>query len=336
MERIRNELTDYRETGMSVMEISHRAQPILELLERTQEKIRRLMGLAVDDTILFLQGGGSLQFSMVPMNLSVAGDAVDYTDTGYWAAKAIDAARQLGRDVHVAAKDHRAIPLALDVRADARYLHICTNNTVMGTQWQNIPTSPVPLVADMSSDILSRNIDAGRFTLMYAHAQKTIGVAGVTLVILPRKTQEMIQPGLPAFFDYRTHAAAASNYHTPPVFAIYVVECMLDWIEKEVGGLKAMETLNNRKATLFHETLDASTLFYCPVPSDSRSMMNVVFDAVDQTVPIFSKLARDAGLVGLEGHRTRGGFRASLYNAVTVEDVMALTGFITEFECRYG
>ncbi len=337
MERIRNELTDYRGTGISVMEISHRAPQVLELLERTQEKIRRLMGLAGDDTVLFLQGGGSLQFCMVPMNLSMAGDAVDYIDTGYWTAKAIDAARQLGRDVHVAAKDHSAIPPALDVRPDARYLHICTNNTVMGTQWQDIPASPVPLVADMSSDILSRNIDAGRFALIYAHAQKTIGTAGVTVVIVPRKTQEMIQPDLPPFFDYRTHAAAASNYHTPPVFAIYVVECMLDWLEQEVGGLKTMETLNKRKAALLYETLDASTLFRCAVPLGSRSMMNVVFDAVHQkTVPIYCRQAREAGLLGLEGHRTRGGFRASLYNAVTLEDVVALTGFINDFESRYG
>ena len=337
MERIRNELTDYRGTGMSVMEISHRAPQVLELLERTQEKIRRLMGLAGDDVVLFLQGGGSLQFCMVPMNLSAAGDAVDYIDTGYWAAKAIDTARQLGRDVHVAAKDHSAIPFALSVRADARYLHICTNNTVMGTQWQDIPASPISLVADMSSDILSRNIDVSRFALIYAHAQKTIGVAGVTVVIVPWQTQEMIQPGLPSFFDYRTHAVASSNYHTPPVFAIYVVECMLDWLEQEVGGLKAMETLNKRKAALLYETLDASTLFRCPVPLGSRSMMNVVFDAVNpKTVPIFCQQARDAGLLGLEGHRARSGFRASLYNAVTLEDVEALTRFITDFERRYG
>lgn len=337
MERIRNELRDFRGTGMSVMEISHRAPQVLELLERTQDKIRRLMGLADDDAVLFLQGGGSLQFCMVPMNLSAAGDPVDYIDTGYWTVKAIDAARQMGRDVNVAATNHNAIPRTFDVRTDTRYLHICTNNTVTGTQWHDIPASPAPLVADMSSDILSRNIDARRFALIYAHAQKTIGVAGVTVVIVPRKTQEIIQPDLPPFFDYRTHVTASSNYHTPPVFAIYVVDCMLDWLEQKVGGLNAMETQNKRKAALLYKTLDASTLFHCPVPSRSRSMMNAVFDAVDQKiVPVFSEQARDAGLLGLEGHRSRGGFRASIYNAATIEDVAALTGFIADFESRYG
>ncbi len=337
IERISNELSDYEGTGMSVMEISHRAGPVIDLLERTQEKVQRLMGLTEDDTVLFLQGGGSLQFSMVPMNLSDKGDAVDYIDTGYWASKAIDTACQLGRDVHVAAKDHEAIPLSLDVRPEARYLHLCTNNTVMGTQWHTIPDATVPLVADMSSDILSRTIDAGRFALIYAHAQKTIGAAGVTMVIVPRKTQAILQPVLPSFFDYRTHVTAASNYHTPPVFAIYVVDCMLDWLEQEIGGLKEMEMLNKRKAALLYELLDTSMLFHCPVPSRSRSMMNVVFDAVDQkTVPVFSEQARNAGLLGLEGHRSRGGFRASIYNAVTLEDVAALTGFIADFERRYG
>ncbi|MBM3163357.1 MAG: 3-phosphoserine/phosphohydroxythreonine transaminase [Chlorobi bacterium] len=337
LERIRDELTDYRGTGLSVLEISHRASPVLELLERTEEKLRRLMGLAGDDAVLFLQGGGSLQFVMIPMNLSAPADAVDYADTGYWAAKALDAARSLGRDVHVAGRDHGAIPSALDIRSDTRYLHICTNNTVVGTQWQVMPESPVPLVADMSSDILSRNVDTGRFALMYAHAQKTIGTAGVTVVVVPRKTQEMIQSNLPPFFDYRTHAAAGSNYHTPPVFAVYVVECMLDWLEQEVGGLQVMEALNRKKAALLYETLDASALFHCPVPSDSRSMMNVVFDAVDpERVPVFCQEAREAGLLGLEGHRSRGGFRASLYNAVGLEDVEVLSGFIADFDRRYG
>jgi len=337
LDRIRDELTDYRGTGLSVLEISHRAPPVLEMLERTQEKLRKLMGLASDDAVLFLQGGGSLQFLMIPMNLSSAMDAVDYVDTGYWASKAIDAARSLGRDVHVAAKDHSAIPSALDIRSDARYLHICTNNTVVGTQWRDMPASPVPLVADLSSDILSRTIDASRFALIYAHAQKTIGAAGVTVLIVPSKTQEMIRPDLPPFFDYRTHIEAKSNYHTPPVFAIYVVECMMDWLEEEVGGLKAMEALNKRKAALLYETLDASALFHCPVPLGSRSMMNVVFDAVDQkAMPIFCQEALKAGLLGLEGHRSRGGFRASLYNAVTLEDVVTLTGFMADFERRYG
>lgn len=337
LERIRNELTNYRGTGISVLETSHRAQPVIELLDRTQEKLRKLMGLRDDDAVLFLQGGGSLQFLMVPMNLSAESDPVDYVDTGYWTAKAIEAARSLGRDVHVAARDHNAIPSALDIRIDAKYMHICTNNTVTGTQWHDIPACPVPLVADMSSDILSRTIEAERFSLIYAHAQKTIGIAGVTVVIIPRKTQEMIQAELPSFFDYRAHAAAKSNYHTPPVFSIYVVECMLDWIENEVGGIENLEAMNKQKADMLYQTLDDSALFYCPVHPNSRSMMNVVFEGIDQKIAVtFLEEASKERILGLKGHRSRGGFRASIYNAVTLEDVEILCRFITNFEHRYG
>lgn len=337
LDRIRDEMKDYRETGMSILEISHRAQPIIDLLDRTQEKIRMLMGLKNDDAVIFLQGGGSLQFLMVPMNLSRMHEAVDYVDTGYWASKAIDAASSLKRDVNIAARDHSAIPQTLDIRTNARYVHICTNNTIVGTQWQTIPEVPVPLVADMSSDILSRKIDFERFSLIYAHAQKTIGSAGVTVVIIPKHTLEMIQPDLPQFLDYRTHVSCMSNYHTPPVFAIYVVECMLDWIEQAIGGLEAMEVINKNKASLLYETLDNSALFYCPVPLKSRSMMNVVFELMDNKAkPIFIREAKNANILGLEGHRSRGGFRASIYNAVTLDDVASLTVFLNDFERRYG
>ncbi|OOY98749.1 phosphoserine transaminase [Solemya velum gill symbiont] len=337
LERIENELYDYRNTGMSIMEISHRAPPVVELLERTKEKIRRLMGLADTDAVLFLQGGGSMQFHMVPMNLSEEGDAVDYVDTGYWTTKAINAAQAMGRDVGIVARDHGAIPSDFDTRPDSKYLHICSNNTVVGTQWHDFPEVDAPLVADMSSDILSRRIDSSQFGLIYAHAQKTIGAAGVTVVIVPQATLERIPDGLPPFFDYRAHNAASSNYHTPPVFAIYVVECMLDWIEKEMGGMVALEERNKRKAELLYSCLDHSGLFNCDVEPDSRSLMNVVFDLADQALSeSFSREAREAGLIGLDGHRSRGGFRASIYNAVEPDDVKSLAEFIAEFERRRG
>ncbi len=337
LERIQNELLDYQGTGMSVMEISHRAPQIIELIERTQFKLRKLMGLDPEDDILFLQGGGSLQFLMVPMNLSHLGDPVDYVDTGYWTSKAIDAARSLGRDVHICAQDYEQIPELLDIRDHARYLHICTNNTVMGTQWQQIPDSPIPLVADMSSDILSRKMGIDQFDLIYAHAQKTIGSAGVTIVIIPRKTQNLMLEGLTPFFDYRAHIAAKSNYHTPPVFAIYIVECMLDWLKDEIGGLENMEIINHRKARLLYETLDKSQIFRCAIPAKSRSMMNVVFSALDKNIEnAFSQACHEQRILGIDGHRSKGGFRASLYNAVTLEEVTTLSNFMIDFERQYG
>jgi phosphoserine aminotransferase len=324
---------NYRNTGMSVMEISHRAAPIVELIEEVEQKIRRLLHLPNSSAVLLLQGGGSLQFCMVPMNLSVVGDPVDYVDTDYWTLKAIEAGKSLGRDVHISACDHEGIPQALSVRSHAKYLHICTNNTVVGTQWHTPPNVTTPLVADMSSDFLSRPHDVAKYDLLYAHAQKTLGTSGVTVVVASQRVLENIPDRLPAFFDYRTHAKAKSNYHTPPVFAIYVMNCMLDWLEHDIGGLENMGALNDKKAHRLYEFLDHSQLFHCAVAQPFRSQMNVVFDINrPDLAKSFSDFANENGLVGLDGHRSRGGFRASLYNAVTIDDVNALVDFMSKFE----
>lgn len=334
--RIRAEMYDYKGSGMSVMEISHRATPIVELIEQVENKIRQLLNLPTSSAVLLLQGGGSLQFCMAPMNLSSPGDAVDYVDTDYWTAKAIDAARSLGRDVHIAATNYNGIPSHLSIREHAKYLHICTNNTVMGTQWHALPSVDVQLVADMSSDFLSRQQDLSQCSLVYAHAQKTLGTSGVTVVIVSEQALANIPSGLPSFFDYRTHAKAKSNYHTPPVFAIYVMDCMLDWLEQEIGGLDSMAEINRQKAALLYDLLDNSRLFQSKVEKGSRSEMNVVFDIDDAQLALrFSETARQNQLIGLDGHRSRGGFRASLYNAVSVNDVEALVGFMKEFERRH-
>jgi phosphoserine aminotransferase len=340
LRRIQAELLDYRGLGMSVMELSHRSEAVLEMIDATLEQLRRLLRLGPDHEVLLLQGGASLQFVMLPMNLSPPGGKVDYVHSGYWTAKAIDEARRLGRDVAVAASsapDHRHIPAELTLRPDASYLHLCTNNTVEGTQWHDIPEVAVPLVADMSSDILSRDIDATRFACLYAHAQKTLGPAGVTVAVLRRDMLERIPPGLPAMLDYRTHLQHRSNFNTPPVFAIHVVHCVLDWLEHEVGGVAAMEALNRRKATLLYAALDGSGLFRCPVAADSRSAMNVVFHLPTPALEArFVAEAAASGLVGLAGHRSVGGCRASLYNAVTLEAVEDLVAFMHAFERRCG
>lgn len=340
-QRIQSECLDYRGLGLSIMEISHRAAPVIELMEETVAAFRRLSGLSDDYEILFLQGGGSLQFSMIPLNFSRTGDPVDYLETGIWAAKASAEARKLGRDVHVAAAsgpDHRRFPLSWDVRPQARYLHLCSNNTIVGTQLHNVPDCPVPLVADFSSDILSRPYAYDRFDLIYAHAQKSFGAAGVTVVALRRSWLEQAADpsGLPTMLDYRTHSVGRSNYNTPPVFSIYVVRLVLDWIEREIGGLAAMGRINAEKARRLYAAIDESAFYRNAVDPASRSEMNVVFHLPSPVLQeAFLRDAAAAGLLGLEGHRAWGGCRASLYNAVTLEDVDVLTAFMAEFADRH-
>lgn len=335
LKRIAAELTNYRGSGMSVMEISHRAKPIVDLIERTQLKIKHLLGLRHESEVLLLQGGGSLQFLMVPINLSALGDPVDYIDTGYWAGKAISSAREIGRDVCVIAKDHRGIPEKVECRSQAKYVHLCTNNTVMGTQWHRVPKLSVPIVADASSDFLSRSFDYGQFDLCYAHAQKTIGTSGVTVVVLKKDLLKRFQRVESQFLSYDAHIKASSNFHTPPVFAIYVVECMLDWLMDDIGGLEAMGKINQEKADLIYDFLDKSTLFKSSISIDSRSLMNVVFDMQEpEQQSSLLALAEAQGIVGLAGHRMRGGLRASIYNAVTLDEVARLVRFLSSYEAR--
>jgi phosphoserine aminotransferase len=339
VERIRRDLGNFAGTGMGVMEISHRAPEIEDLLADTAARLRRLLGLREDFDVLLVQGGGSLQFTMIPMNFSAVSDPVDYVDTGYWAKKAIAEARQLDRDVAVVAsaedKQYTYVPAAgsIESRAGARYLHLVTNNTVEGTQFRELPRTASPLIADMSSDLMTEPFDAGACDLVYAHAQKNIGIAGVTIVLVRKELLSGIEQHLPAILDYRTHAKHRSNYHTPPVFAIYVTWLMLGWLAEEIGGLGPMGEINRRKAARLYDYLDETPFYRALADPASRSAMNVTFTLDSpELLAQFLAAAGNAAIRGLAGHRSVGGCRASLFNGVTQEAVGKLIDFMHGFE----
>jgi len=345
LERIREELLDWHGSGMSVMEMSHRSPEYESINASAEQKLRSLLAIPDDYAVIFVQGGGSLQFSMVPMNLCLPGKPVDVLHTGAWTAKAIGELKK-GFPHNIAASTESEkfarLPRADEMRfsSDASYVHICTNNTIEGTQWNAIPeTGAAPLVADMSSDIASRPIDVKKFGLIFAGAQKNLGPSGVTIVIVRKDLAECADKNLPTLLQYRTHIKEKSLYHTPPTFAVYVVGLVLEWIES-LGGVNGIQKRNDAKAKLLYDTIEASSGFYqCPVEQSSRSQMNVVFrvaggdEAVEKQ---FAKEAAAAGLVGTPGHRSVGGMRISLYNAVTLEAAEALTSFMREFQRTRG
>jgi len=358
LERIREELLDWHGSGMSVMEMSHRSPEFESINAAAEQRLRSLLGISNDYAVIFIQGGGSMQFTMVPMNLCLPGKPVDVLHTGAWTAKAIG---ELKKGIlHNIAASTEAEKFARLPRFDeikfssnASYVHICTNNTIEGTQWTAPPetgpkTGDVPLVADMSSDIASRPIDVKKYGLIFAGAQKNLGPSGVTVVIIRRDLAERADKSLPTLLQYRTHIKEKSLYHTPPTFAVYVVGLVLEWMES-LGGILAIEKRNDAKAKLLYDTIESSGGFYrCPVEKSSRSKMNVVFrvaggvgrsaaaqdsEAIEKQ---FAKEAASAGLVGTPGHRSVGGIRVSLYNAVTLEAVEALTSFMREFHRTHG
>lgn len=338
LEQVGKDLFSYRGTGVSVMELSHRSAPIVELIDDTTERFRNLLGLDDQWEVILLQGGGSLQFIMVPMNLSMEGEPVDYADTGYWSRRAIREVSRCNRDVKVFSNDtpgsYHKLPGSEDIktRENARYLHICTNNTVVGTQWHQLPNTDAPLVLDASSDLLSRNISMDNVNCLYAHAQKNAGLAGVTVVAV-RKTALIPGQALPYILDYQSHIDQRSNYHTPPVFSIYVTNLMLRWLEYEVGGVETMSQINEEKSQLLYDAIDNSRLFSCPVTPRDRSRMNVVFSTGSNKLDsAFIEYCLGRDLIGVAGHRSQGGMRASLYNAVTLDDVSALVNSLQAFE----
>jgi len=351
LERIREELLDWRGSGMSVMEMTHRSPEFESINASAEQKLRSLLAIPDDYAVIFLQGGGSLQFTMAPMNLSVPGKPVDVLHTGAWTAKAIGELKK-GFSYHIAASTESEKfarlprPDEINFSPTASYVHICTNNTIEGTQWPAIPeTGATPLVADMSSDIASRPIDVKKFGLIFAGAQKNLGPSGVTIVILRKDLAERADKNLPTLLQYRTHIKEKSLYHTPPTFAVYVVGLVLEWIES-LGGLTAIHKRNDAKAKLLYDTIEASGGFYrCPVEQSSRSKMNVVFrvaavskaptemEAIEKQ---FAIEAAAAGFAGTPGHRSVGGIRISLYNAVEPAAVEALTGFMREFQRSHG
>ncbi|MGH9745585.1 MAG: 3-phosphoserine/phosphohydroxythreonine transaminase [Candidatus Acidiferrales bacterium] len=340
LEQVRDELLDYRGTGMSVMEMSHRSPEFEEINARTEQGLRRLLAIPEEYAVIFLQGGGSMQFTMVPMNLCLPGKPVDVLHTGMWTAKAITELKKATPyriAVSSEAEKFTRIPRPDEIQLapDASYVYMCSNNTIEGTQWKSLPdTGDVPLVADMSSDILSRPIDVSKFGLIFAGAQKNLGPSGVTIVIVRRDLAERADPKLPSLLQYRTEIKEHSLFHTPPTFAVYIVGVMLEWIEAQ-GGAAALEKRNDAKAKRLYDAIDASSLYKCPVERDSRSRMNVIFRVAGGDEDIEKKFAAQAaaeGIVGIVGHRSVGGMRVSLYNAVNIEAIEALVNFMREFE----
>lgn len=342
LEEIQAGFLDFGGSGMSITEVSHRSKWFDDVINDTIVRFRRLLQLDERYQVLFLQGGASMQFAMVPMNTLPDGASADYVDTGTWSTKAIKEARTLGKTVNVAAssedKNYSYIPAELALDSNAAYVHITSNNTIKGTQWHGYPdTGGVPLVADMSSDIMCRPLDPTPFGIIYAGAQKNIGPAGVCLVIIRDDMLDRVPENLPSMLKYTTFAAKNSMFNTPPCFAVYTVQLVLKWLEETVGGLAAMETVNRKKAALLYDVLDAGEFYRGTAAVDSRSLMNVTFRLPSEELEQrFVAEALENGLGGLKGHRSVGGCRASIYNAVSLEAVEALTAFMQEFERRNG
>jgi phosphoserine aminotransferase len=302
--------------------------------------VKELMKLDSDHEVLFLHGGASTQFLQIPMNLLGENDLAAYADTGVWASKAMKEAKLFGHvEVVCSSKNegYRHIPKQFTVPRTARYLHITTNNTIHGTQWQDLNVfydAGVPVVADMSSDVLSREIDFNRFDVIYAGAQKNVGAAGVTLVVVNKTLLGKVQRNIPTMLDYRNHITNGSMLNTPPVFAIYVCLLTLRWL-KSMGGVGEIEKINNRKAALAYHTIDSLELFRGTVVKEDRSKMNVCFIAKDEkTEKEFIEVCQKEGMVGIKGHRSVGGFRISLYNALPYESVEAITDLMKDFAQR--
>ena len=343
LEQAREELTDWRGSGMSVMEVSHRSKAFTAVAEEAESLMRSLLAVPAGYEVLFLQGGATGQFAAIPMNLTAAGATVDYVNTGTWSKKAIGEAKRLQLQVNVAADEaasgYTTVPEqgALKLTAHAAYFHYTPNETIGGVEYPYVPqTGAVPLVADMSSTILSRPIDVSRFGLIYAGAQKNIGPSGLCVVIVRKDLLGKARLGTPSVWDYQAMAAEGSMLNTPPTFGWYICGLVLKWLQAQ-GGLQAIGARNRAKAELLYRAIDESGFYRNPVAKSCRSWMNVPFTlARPELDPMFLSEAKAAGLVSLEGHRSVGGMRASLYNAMPLEGVQALVAFMKEFQRRHG
>lgn len=342
LEQAAAEMLDWHGSGQSVMEMSHRGKEYLSIQAQAEADLRSLMGIPADYKVLFLQGGATLQFAMVPLNLLRAKAGADYIHSGEWAGKAIKEAGRFGKvNVAASAEDRKFTYLPAQsqwkLSPDAAYVHITANETIGGLEYHWWPdTGEVPLVADMSSDILSRPVDVAKFGLIYAGAQKNIGPAGLTIVIVREDLIGQAAAGTPLMLDYKTHADNGSMYNTPPTYSIYIAGLVFQWLKRQ-GGLAEMERRNIEKAQLLYGFLDRSAFFVSPVRREDRSRMNVPFTLKNaQLDEAFLKGAKERGMVQLKGHRSVGGMRASIYNAMPVEGVRALTGYLREFETKYA
>ncbi len=340
---VQKELIDWHGSGMSVMEMSHRGREFMQIAAEAEEDLRAVMGIPANYRVLFLQGGATSQFAMVPMNLLHGKTSIDFIETGHWSKLAMKEARKYGQ-VRVAAsgeaQGYNAVPAESDWQLDpqAAYVHYTSNETLGGVEFPFIPrTGAVPLVCDMSSNFLSRPVDVSQFGLIYGGAQKNIGPAGLTIVIVREDLLGQALPGTPTMFDYKVLAEADSMYNTPPTFAMYVAGLVFKWMQRQ-GGLKAIEQRNIEKAALLYETIDTSAGFYhCPVEKPFRSRMNVPFRLADERLDEdFIKQAAARNLLQIKGHRVTGGMRASIYNAMPLEGVKALTSFMQDFARNHG
>ena len=342
LEQAQRELVSLPDLGMSILEVSHRSKVFEGVLARAEADIRELANVPSNYRVLFLQGGASLQFTMVPMNLLQDRMTADYLVTGAWSSKAVDEARKIG-NVHVAAttkaEQFTRIPRAEEIvlTPGAAYVHMTSNNTIYGTEWKALPdVGDVPLVSDTSSDMFSRPIDVGRHALIYAGAQKNMGPAGVTVVIIREDLLARSAASLPVMLSYAVHAENGSMFNTPPVFAIYMLGLVTRWLIGQ-GGLGAIAAVNERKAGKLYAEIDRTGFYRGTAQKDSRSLMNVTFRlASEELEKQFVKDAEKAGFDGLKGHRSVGGMRASIYNAFPEAGVDALTAFMQEFERRHG
>ena len=339
LRRAADEMLDYQGSGQSVMEMSHRSKVYGGIIQTAESLLREVMGIPDNYKVLFLQGGASSQFAMVPLNLMTGSGKADYVLTGQWATKAYKEAARYG-DVNVVAsskdKTFSYIP-KLDPATftpDADYFHICMNNTIYGTKYHTLPdTGSVPLVADVSSCILSEPIDVSKFGVLYAGAQKNMGPAGLTVVIIREDLIGHAMEKTPTMFNYQTHADNGSMFNTPPCYAIYITMLVLDWLKNEIGGLEEMKKINEKKAGLLYDFLDRSKLFKGTVVPEDRSIMNVPFVTGNEELDAkFVKEAAAADFVNLKGHRSVGGMRASIYNAMPMEGVEKLVAFMEQFE----
>ncbi len=342
LEEAQHNLLELPGVGMSILEISHRSKPFEDIIQGCEADMRTLAKIPSSYKILFLQGGASLQFSMVPMNLLPAGGSADYIVTGVWGQKAVKEAKKVGA-VRIAgtteADNFKSVPRQQDLKLDpaAAYVHMTSNNTIYGTEWHWLPDSGnVPLVSDMSSDIFSRPVEVGQHALIYAGAQKNLAPAGVTLAIIREDMLAKSPAALPTVLSYAVHAENQSLYNTPPVFAIYVMRLVMSWLLRN-GGLEAMEKRNGRKADKLYAEIDRTGYYRGHAHKDARSRMNVTFRLPSEELEKkFAKDATAAGLDGLKGHRSVGGMRASIYNAFPEAGVDALVDFMKEFERKNG
>ncbi len=338
LQTIKEEMLDFKGTGMSILEISHRSKQFEEVLNTAIERLKRLLGIKEGFHVVFVQGGATLQFAMVPLNLSLPHRTVSYIDTGTWSTKAIKEAKILGKDVVVVAssqdKEYTYIPKDFTVDSSTSYLHFTSNNTIRGTQWKEFPNpNGVPLVSDMSSDFLSRPFDVSPFGLIYAGAQKNLGPAGCAVVLIREDMLSRSPKDLPTLLRYPVYTENNSLYNTPPCFVIYTIGLVLKWLEETIGGLQNMERINEEKAKILYEVIDRSGFYRGTAQKDSRSLMNITFRlSSEELEKRFLDEAQKNGFGGLKGHRSVGGCRASVYNAVSLESVRSLASFMEEFE----